>query len=654
MGVVLTAWISNSAIASLAIPASNPEEPSATSRGLLLPSRPATTTTTTTPTTSETDADASRGFLLPSIGKWVDKKGNELVELCYRDSMCAGNVDGRTACYRGRCVECTSSVSCTDLLAPVCDPLTRRCVQCTSSSDCQTGVCGPSHTCVECDSNSRCTGRGTYIEFRCSTYQGNERELMLLNTCAECVVNSDCPYRMTCGVGNACVCTSDAQCDAPQPYCFEGRCQACAGGGVVGHGVCSTFFGSGATCQREPSSEVYRCVECTGPDDCGGAACVDGSCSCVTNGCAVDGTYCDRDTQRCVACLDNKHCLTDAAPYCSDGQCVECTGDSVTCRKETTVGTVACSPVHGTCEPLCDPENGNDDCRSPSRPFCDDASGHCAPCRNDGDCDTVDPTAPFCLADPGTVIAPRCVQCREPGEESDCEAGLVCNQHNQCSSCHSDAYCPVDRPLCSASTRSCVACDDQAGLFCPKERPICSSSGICLGCETDLDCGSTLRCDPQTSRCELCLADADCAAVFGDSRPYCSDGTCLECRGSKDCSGQFPVCSDGVCVQCTADGAAACGGGGVCDPGGRCVDCLADSQCWESLPHCVAGRCAQCRDDSQCTNGSSCVDGVCMECDPTATTLCTTIVESYYQSCSPGLTCESRVAIGSSVARVLE
>ena len=263
------------------------------------------------------------------------------------------NADGKTSCYRGRCVECTSSSDCTDVLSPVCDTVSKTCVQCTSTRDCASGVCSSNNVCVECTSNSRCSGRGTYIDFICSTYAGNAREQLLMNTCAECVVNSDCPYRMICA-GNTCSCTSDAQCDSPQPYCYEGRCQSCPGSTTIGHGVCSSTI-VGGTCQlRESTSEVYRCVECETASDCGGAACVDGSCSCMSHGCA-DGLYCDKVTEKCVECLQDAQCMDPEAPYCGPlGQCVQCTGVDVTCRKEITLGMVTCNQAYGTCEPMCD------------------------------------------------------------------------------------------------------------------------------------------------------------------------------------------------------------------------------------------------------------------------------------------------------------
>lgn len=112
-----------------------------------------------------------------------------------------------------------------------------------------------------------------------------------------------------------------------------------------------------------------------------------------------------------------------------------------------------------------------------------------------------------------TVTAPRCVQCQTPGSADDCPSGMVCNQLNFCASCSSNDDCPRDRPICSADTRSCVTCDDDAGLYCPRQRPICQS-GQCLGCEYHSDCGSVMKCDQKTNRCELCLNDEVCELVI--------------------------------------------------------------------------------------------------------------------------------------------
>ncbi len=261
---------------------------------------------------------------------------------------------------------------------------------------------------------------------------------------------------------------------------------------------------------------------------------MDGRCSCVANGC-TDGLFCNTGSQKCVGCLEDAHCTDPSKPWCDSGkgQCVACTGVDGTCRKEMTVGTVACS-TYGTCEPMCAEDvrfvfyfcmddyvaerrltqspapssTRQADCLLESRPYCDLSSSRCAACREDSDCG---PSAPFCLAaeevtmDGTTRLTPaRCVQCRSPSSTEDCHLGLTCNSQNFCAMCSSNNECPKDRPICSTDTRSCVQCDERAGLSCPKERPICHS-GRCLGCESDADCGNVLLCDPNTNRCELCL-----------------------------------------------------------------------------------------------------------------------------------------------------
>ena len=279
-------------------------------------------------------------------------EGNERDFTCL--ALSQNNADGRTSCSRGRCVFCSSSADCTESDRPVCDVATNTCVACMSSSDCETGVCSVADkVCVECTTDARCQDRGTYIAFTCSQYGGNPRMELLKNTCGECFVNSNCPYRMICSEKNVCTCSTDAQCDSPQPYCFEGRCQACPGSTDVGHAVCSNVYTTGACRLRERTREIYECFECESSADCGGAACVDGRCSCVANGC-TDGFFCDAASQKCVGCLEDAHCTDPSRPWCDSGkgQCVACTGVDETCRKEMTVGTVACS-THGTCEPMC-------------------------------------------------------------------------------------------------------------------------------------------------------------------------------------------------------------------------------------------------------------------------------------------------------------
>ncbi len=352
------------------------------------------------------------------------------------------------------------------------------------------------------------------------------------------------------------------------------------------------------------------------------------------------------------------------------------------------------------------------DCLLESRPYCDLSSSRCASCREDSDCGS---SAPFCLAgeevtvDGTTRPTPaRCVQCRNPGSTEDCHIGLTCNSLNYCASCSSNEECPKDRPVCSTDTRSCVQCDERAGLSCPKERPICHF-GRCLGCESDADCGNVLRCDPNTNRCELCVTHQVrdsllahmCHSVTHPATCCSTTGLCDHLRrvsavlfksssvsrvsqrfrlfvsgtcGQAGLGGevvaaspssatnqnthsqhlrhlQFPHCdqSSGTCVQCSP--LLPCELGGVCNQG-RCVDCIDSSQCSQTLPVCdlPSGRCIECREQGDCPAGLGCFEGLCKECDASTTAVCSSVIQKYHQSCSSQLTCESTVEFGSTAS----
>lgn len=123
-----------------------------------------------------------------------------------------------------------------------------------------------------------------------------------------------------------------------------------------------------------------------------------------------------------------------------------------------------------------------------------------------------------------------------------------------------------------------------------------------------------------------CLLDSSCRQAFGVSRPYCSDGDCVQCVNNGQCSAlgtSKPYCSvsgstANTCVAC--DNNSHCETG-VCSADKVCVECLNNDQCTSStLPYCstsgkTAQTCVACNTDSHCPDGLLCSpEKKCVQC----------------------------------------
>lgn len=151
---------------------------------------------------------------------------------------------------------------------------------------------------------------------------------------------------------------------------------------------------------------------------------------------------------------------------------------------------------------------------------------------------------------------------------------LACNSTTgECIVCEFDRQCGSNA-VCSSGDCACVAgfhrCDgvcvsnedpDQCGLSCTRCLPDPNGAPICVDDECGVDCDDGFfACGedcPQGVRCVQCRTDLDCGA----DAPVCDDGFCAECTGSNDCLRFLdePICADGACVECTPDERDACG-----------------------------------------------------------------------------------------------
>jgi hypothetical protein len=252
-----------------------------------------------------------------------------------------------------------------------------------------------------------------------------------------------------------------------------------------------------------------------------------------TNACAPT-QYCDV-TLGCVACLNNTNCPA-AAPYCSQGACVECDG-ALGCGS---TATPVCYPATHTCHAAC---TNNQSCMGRGM-ICDTATGACVGCVTAMDC---------------TGGAKICAPTTQ-----------------QCVACASNGDCPTGAPRCLASQGACVACLTNAD--CGTAEPVCDPGTFrCrMGCTSDATCKTPAsHCDVATSTCVQCNASSDCA---GTSTPVCSPGhVCVACAANSDCSAATPYCRQRV-------------GLGLLEPA-ACVECLMDSQCPAAHPTCNANAC---------------------------------------------------------------
>ena len=120
----------------------------------------------------------------------------------------------------GECVECTTNTQCTGA-TPACDAASKRCVPCQGTVGCTAPyVCSPSAAlCV-----LPCTGMG-----------GNECpgfiDMCRSNVCSACNDDEDCASGMLCDkrLGRCVGCLSDMNCAGATPKCHQttGLCEAC-------------------------------------------------------------------------------------------------------------------------------------------------------------------------------------------------------------------------------------------------------------------------------------------------------------------------------------------------------------------------------------------------------------------------------------------
>ena len=190
----------------------------------------------------------------------------------------------------------------------------------------------------------------------------------------------------------------------------------------------------------------------------------------------------------------------------------------------------------------------------------------------------------------GTVSRPQPQACASSDE---CDATQpVCGIDGRCVGCSSELDCGSERPLCNHSTGACVACTSSHP--CPESADTCTPEGSCeRRCGPSAPCEGEQVCHPQLGVCGECSPSSMC----GTDEPFCDPVSlrCVECTSDQQCRGERPACVAGSCERCFDR--SHCPAGQRCSVDLECIDaCTSDMDCTEGpLPHCdrQSGECVR-------------------------------------------------------------
>ena len=262
---------------------------------------------------------------------------------------------------------------------------------------------------------------------------------------------------------------------------------------------------------------------------------------------------------------------------------------------------------------------------TPNNDVCDSYSSGCT-CNEkgyvwNGDTNTC---AFFCSSDSDCSGSMVCNtsdgQCYGCLDNSDCNEGEVCTNHqcvteDKCKdvSCSGGKSCNPDNGQCECPSGTQDygngTCEEancsNGGVICSGSTPVCASSGKCVECVSNSDCGTDEVCSGNT-----CQTVDRCANVT--------------CSGGKECNATNGLCE---CPSGTKDyGSGVCeapdcsNGGVVCSGGKECKNKVC--QCPSSKPFEKSGTCVECTASSQCGNGEECISNYCQLVDACANVTC--------------------------------
>ena len=182
-----------------------------------------------------------------------------------------------------------------------------------------------------------------------------------------------------------------------------------------------------------------------------------------------------------------------------------------------------------------------------------------------------------------------------------CEGAFVWNSDsNSCDFyCSSNYDCPGQ--VCRTSSGDCVDCvydsDCGSGQVCTDNK--CETADLCA----NVNCTGGQTCNASTGECECpsgqVLSDgqceqADCSnggIICSGSTPVCAEnGQCVECVSASDC-GANEICSGNSCQTVDRCKDVSCSGGKSCNPNNGQCECPSDKP-YESGGICEAPNCA--------------------------------------------------------------
>jgi hypothetical protein len=363
-------------------------------------------------------------------------------------------------------------------------------------------------------------------------------------------------------------CDTDADCNKEGEFCFT-AVSLCKD-------ACETDedCGEGGLCDPEAG----LCVTCLDDDDCALGVCHPSTRSCVQ--CAEDTDclvgVCDVRVSYCVQCLENSDCLSDVC-HSTKETCVECLLDSH-CDDDDSCTIDSCAEER---------------CRHIEKTNTIGCLG--VECLSDSDCPSTDSGCGICVDQVCDLVWEQACN-----DDADCDDENPCTS-NTCSSTACGTLC-----VQTTTTPGCVPCQEEGD--CP------DLPGTCLKSCSENICSWTGLGEPG---CE-CTTPFDCDDGNACTQENCSEGICSnESLSGTECSSDDPcaigaICDLGLCV--------ALGISAQCD-----IPCTADLECpLNSIGctggckegHCayppLAGKCPECQAATDCEDGNSCTDDVCI------------------------------------------
>ena len=204
----------------------------------------------------------------------------------------------------------------------------------------------------------------------------------------------------------------------------------------------------------------------------------------------------------------------------------------------------------------------------------------------------------------------------------DCAAGRICAPDDGGALVCQAARCDLANPC--GFFENCV--QPAAGAL-----PTCVPRAQCTADGTGTGGGTAPVgevCDPSSGTCVACIYNGDCG-----TGARCASGACVpaeRCVSSLDCASGL-VCDpqSTYCVACVSE--AECGAGEICTQDGTCAaSCASDLECAAAGELCdpVLGRCVACVGDDTCGFGSACVLGTCRPTECSDGTRCAEVAQS--------------------------